>query len=119
MGCAFCEMKPVCYLVENEYFYAIRDIRPVTCGHCLIVAKRHVGDFFGLKPEEMESLHSLAMELKELLDREFHPDGYNLGMNCGRAAGQSVFHFHLHMIPRQQSDRKPLQGLREYVKELL
>jgi diadenosine tetraphosphate (Ap4A) HIT family hydrolase len=119
MNCVFCQIARDKVLVENEHFIAVRDIRPVAPGHCLIIARRHVESFFELNPEEMLSLHDLASLLKQRLDQEYAPDGYNLGMNCGAAAGQSVFHFHMHVIPRYGSDRKALQSMREYLKKIL
>ena len=119
MHCPFCQILPEQYLAENEHFFAVRDIHPVTRGHCLIVAKRHVRDFFELEPGEMAGLHSISLQLRAILERELQPAAWNLGMNCGAEAGQSVFHFHLHFIPRCRGDRKPLQGLREYIKEIL
>ncbi len=119
MHCAFCRIPPDKHLVENEHFFAIRDIHPVTRGHCLVVAKRHVKDFFELDPDEMQAFHAICVELRDILDREYQPAAYNLGMNCGSEAGQSVFHFHLHFIPRFAGERRPLQGLREYIKEIL
>ncbi len=119
MECAFCRIQPDKYLVENEYFFAIRDIHPVSKGHCLIVAKRCIQDFFELAPEEMAALHSISVELRGILDKEFQPDGYNLGMNCGLAAGQSVFHFHMHFIPRYRKDRNTIRSIREYIREIM
>jgi diadenosine tetraphosphate (Ap4A) HIT family hydrolase len=119
MNCVFCQIARDNVLVENEYFIAVRDIHPVAPGHCLIIARRHVASFFELSQEEMVSLHDLASLLKTKLDQEYAPDGYNLGMNCGAAAGQSVFHFHMHVIPRYGGDRKALQGMREYLKKIL
>ncbi|HNT52457.1 MAG TPA: HIT family protein [Candidatus Syntrophosphaera sp.] len=115
MHCPFCRVPPDKYLAENEHFFVIRDIRPVTPGHCLIVAKRHVPDFFALESGEMASLHDLALRLKAILEQELQPEAYNLGMNCGAAAGQSVFHFHLHFIPRSRGDRRSLRDLREFI----
>ncbi len=119
MHCPFCRIESDQHLAENEHFFAIRDIHPVTPGHCLVVAKRHAQDFFDLQPSEMASLHEICLKLRDILEDEIQPAAYNLGMNCGAAAGQSVFHFHLHFIPRTRRDRRPLQGLREYVKEIL
>lgn len=115
MDCPFCRIPEAKRLLENEHFLAIRDIHPVSRGHCLVLAKRHVADFFALNAEEMASLHSICLQLRELLEAEYHPEGFNLAMNCGRAAGQSVFHFHLHFIPRYKQDKKHFHVLREFV----
>ncbi len=119
MNCVFCSLPSSRHIAENDHFVAVRDIHPVSPGHSLIVARRHITDFFALTEEEMLSLRELCMKVKELLDNEYQPEGYNLGMNCGRAAGQSIFHFHLHFIPRYGGDRKGIRGLREYIREIL
>jgi diadenosine tetraphosphate (Ap4A) HIT family hydrolase len=117
--CPFCSLEPAKYLAENEHFVAVRDIRPVSRGHTLVVSRRHITDFFALSGEEMASLREICQQVKLMLEGELGPDGYNLGMNCGRAAGQSVFHFHLHFIPRYSGDRGRLGGLREYLRGII
>ncbi len=116
MKCPFCNMDRSKYLAENEHFYAIRDSSPFTRGHCLVVSKRHAEDFFELRPEEMGSLLKISLQLRDILDSEYDPDGYNLLMNSGRAAGQSVFHFHLHFLPRHRKDGKFFGVLKRFVK---
>lgn len=118
MGCPFCQIAPDKYLLENEHFFVIKDIRPVSPGHTLVVSKRHVKDFFGLNPEEMLALRTISAEVKAMLDQKYHSDGYNLAMNCGRAAAQSVFHFHLHFIPRYGGDNKSLRILMKFIREV-
>ncbi|MBW6513737.1 MAG: HIT family protein [Candidatus Syntrophosphaera sp.] len=115
MECAFCRITADKYLAENEHFFAIKDINPFTPGHCLIISKRHARDFFELESAEMEALREISLELKALLDKEYGPDGYNLLMNCGRAASQSVFHFHLHFLPRHNRDGKFFGLLRRFI----
>jgi len=78
----------------------IPDKYPVSKAHCLIISKRHLVDFFELTDAELISLAEITRELKASLDTEHRPTGYNLAMNCGRSAGQTIFHFHLHVIPR-------------------
>lgn len=119
MDCVFCRIPGQQILLENDHFFAIRDIHPVSRGHCLIVAKRHCQDWFALSEGEMLALREISQSLKAWLDREFQPDGVNLGVNCGAAAGQSVFHFHMHVIPRYSGDRRRRFGMREFVKEIL
>jgi len=116
MRCAFCELSRDKYLAENEHFFAIEDIHPFTPGHCLIVSKRHAADFFELEPAEMESLLGIALRLRAILDAEYAPAGYNLMMNCGRDAGQSVFHYHLHFLPRHAKDGKFFGLIRKYIR---
>lgn len=83
-------------------------------GHTLIVSIRHSAKtIFDLTPIEMERLHDALREVKHHLDEEFRPDGYNVGANCGSAAGQTIDHFHLHVIPRYKGDvEKPRGGVR-------
>ena len=119
MDCPFCQPHPERVLMENEHFFAIRDIHPVTEGHCLIVSRRHLRDFFELNAREAASLHDLSLELRQQLEREHHPDGYKLLMNCGAAAGQSVFHFHLHLIPRYKGDRANFRRITASLREVL
>lgn len=105
MACVFCDYDPKRYLAENEYFYAIQDKYPVAKGHTLIVLKRHCSTFFELTPEEVIALQEITLKMKQELDVHYSSEAYNLAMNCGRAAGQSIDHFHLHIIPRKASDK--------------
>ena len=122
MSCIFCNISEDSYIVENAHFFAIKDRAPVTKGHSLIISKRHFQTFFEVSPEEILYLREIVLMLKETLDAQFHPSGFNLGMNCGRHAGQTVFHFHLHIIPRYTDSGKEdeqIGDLREYIKEIL
>ena len=119
MDCPFCNFRTNQILLENEHFFAIRDLHPISEGHCLIVSRRHARDFFELSAAEAPSLHVLSQNLRQLLDREHHPDGYKLLMNCGSAAGQSVFHFHLHCIPRYTDDRRNFRRIAASLREVL
>lgn len=92
---------------------AIYDRYPVNEGHMLIIPRRQVEDFWASTPEERRALNDLMEECKELLDTKFKPDGYNIGINFGEAAGQSVFHLHVHLIPRYMGDiDNPRGGVR-------
>lgn len=102
VDCIFCNMSNV--IIENELSIAFYDIYPVNEGHVLIVPKRHVNDYFSLNKDEIDSINDLLFKCKELLDKELKPDGFNIGMNCGREAGQTVFHCHVHLIPRFKGD---------------
>lgn len=120
MNCIFCKLKPDQILFENRYFVVIADKFPVVKGHLLVVSKRHFEDFFSIEEDEMKDLREIILQAKSHLDAKFSPDGYNLGMNCGTAAGQSIAHYHLHILPRQRSVKhEQIKGLREYVRELL
>jgi diadenosine tetraphosphate (Ap4A) HIT family hydrolase len=97
-SCPFCSITE--YILENKLAYAIFDQYPVTKGHALIIPKRHVSDYFDTTPKEKEALHSLVQEIRDLQKEQFSPDGFNVGINCGQAAGQTIFHAHIHVIPR-------------------
>jgi diadenosine tetraphosphate (Ap4A) HIT family hydrolase len=84
----------------------------------LVIPKRHIGSFFELEPEERDSLFSLLEESKRGLDKEFKPDGYNIGINDGPSAGQTVPHLHIHLIPRYSGDQAdPRGGIRWIIPE--
>lgn len=102
---------------ENELAYAIRDGFPVTQGHTLVIPRRHVLDFFGLTEAELLSMNQLLHLEKEAL-LELYPEvsGFNIGANCGKEAGQSVWHCHLHLIPRRKGDvESPKGGVRHVI----
>ncbi|MEO8287025.1 MAG: HIT family protein [Chloroflexota bacterium] len=111
--CIFCQDPGDKVVFSNRRFYAIYDAYPVNPGHLLIISRRHVPDLFGLDQEEFAAIHETLAEAKSLLDRECSPDGYNVGANCGEIAGQTIPHFHLHIIPRYKGDvDKPRGGIR-------
>ena len=104
-------------LFKSEYFFIIRDGFPVSPGHLLIISNEWRKDYFELSAEEKSALPIIIDVAKELIDKEYKPDGYNIGMNCGETAGQTVFHFHCHIIPRYQGDMEnPRGGVRHCVK---
>lgn len=118
--CKWCREPAGDVLAENDSFIAVFDGYPVNRGHTLIISKRHVADLFGLDKREFADLHSMLGEVKQLVDAEFHPAGYNIGANCGEAAGQTVFHFHLHVIPRYPNDvPNPRGGVRNLKQPLV
>ena len=115
-GCVFCQMKD--YILENELAYAIYDKYPVGKGHMLFIPKRHVKDFFDITKEEREAIFELIDEGKKLLDEKYSPDSYNVGINCGEHAGQTIMHVHVHLIPRYIGDMKdPTGGVRGVIPE--
>ena len=98
--------------------WVIRDGFPISPGHTLIVPKRHVASFIDLTPEERADLLALLDAAKADLDRELSPQGYNIGINDGAAAGQTVPHLHIHLIPRFAGDRvDPRGGIRWIIPE--
>ena len=105
-------------LFENELAYAKEDKFPVSQGHLLVIPKRHVSDWFSLTNEEQRAMLALLSRAKEYLDVRYRPDGYNIGINCGKAAGQTIFHVHMHLIPRYAGDTdNPRGGVRGVISE--
>jgi len=110
-NCIFCNQEEL--ILENELAWARYDKYPVSPGHLLIITKRHVADFFDTTLEERRALNDLLQEAKKMLEREYSLDGYNIGVNCGEAAGQTIMHLHIHLIPRYQGDiDNPRGGVR-------
>lgn len=102
--CVFCALLGTEILVEDDLARAFFDKYPVSKGHVLIVPKRHAESFFEATQEEKVSVIELLTKVKEQLDERFHPDGYNIGVNVGEVAGQTIFHWHVHVIPRYHGD---------------
>ncbi|MGD8407476.1 MAG: HIT family protein [Thiohalophilus sp.] len=96
--------------LEKELAYSARDTYAVSPGHTLVIPRRHVASFFDLTQEEINACMELINEERKLLDEEFKPDGYNIGVNVGTAAGQSIHHVHIHIIPRYEGDVENPQG---------
>ena len=112
-NCIFCELPAERIHYESDLWLMVRDGYPVSPGHTLIIPKRHVTDYFGINEEEHRELKSVINIAKETLDKEFKPDGFNIGINGGEAAGQTVFHLHIHLIPRFKGDcDDPRGGIR-------
>ena len=109
-ACPFCSLPADRIIFESDYTLTIRDGFPVSQGHTLIIPKRHVQSFFELKAIEKAAILQAMDEAKEALDEEFSPDGYNIGINDGEAAGQTVMHLHLHLIPRYKGDTDDPRG---------
>ncbi len=119
-NCIFCSMPQSEIIAENELAKAFYDQFPVNQGHVLIVPKRHVETLFEATLEEMQAINRLLFEIKEILEDKYHPDGYNVGVNVGRAAGQTVFHLHYHLIPRYNGDvADPRGGVRRVKKPVV
>lgn len=118
--CVFCTLPEIDILVRNEMALAFLDKFPVNEGHVLIVPERHVASLFDLTQEEVLGIWKLVGEVKEVLNIRFHPAGYNVGVNIGAAAGQTIFHLHVHIIPRYDGDvSDPRGGIRKIKKSLV
>lgn len=116
--CPFCALPPDRILLANEDAMVIRDGFPVSPGHTLIIPRRHVGSFFEATALEQAALLALLDSAKRQLDGEFAPAGYNIGINDGPAAGQTVPHLHVHLIPRYPGDcADPRGGVRWVIPE--
>jgi diadenosine tetraphosphate (Ap4A) HIT family hydrolase len=98
------------YLLEGEHFFVIRDKYPVSPGHALIISKRDCEQYFDLNEKEKSELTQLIDQTKLAIEKVYSPDGYNIGMNCGGVAGQTVMHFHCHVIPRYVGDMEDPRG---------
>lgn len=111
--CLFCG-SPRGETRRNALAISARDSYPVSPGHSLIIPIRHCASFFDLSAEEVAACMELVAEEQKVLDEEFSPDGYNVGVNVGSAAGQSIFHVHIHLIPRYTGDSaRPQGGVRQ------
>ena len=108
--CPFCHPDLSKVLVSNEHALAFPDGFPVTPGHSLIVPKRHLVSFFEATREEQAALLDLLGEVRQLLLAKRNPDGFNIGVNDGCAAGQTVMHLHIHLIPRYAGDTEDPRG---------
>ena len=110
-NCVFCEKQDK--ILENSTCFAIYDRYPVNNGHILIIPKRHFSSYFEATKEELEEFNEMIFEVRNSLDSIYSPDGYNVGINCGKAAGQTVMHAHIHLIPRYKDDvLDPRGGIR-------
>ena len=103
-------------LYSSNLFFIIKDAYPVSPGHLLIISKEMRKDYLALTEKEKIELSNCIDKAIYLIRTEFSPDGFNIGMNCGEAAGQTVFHFHCHVIPRYTGDMEnPRGGVRHCV----
>ncbi len=120
--CLFCDFQKMGprTVLDYRYWFMIMDNYPVNKGHALIILKRHYPDIFNLSIREWKELQEIIEDTKMHLDEEFDPDGYNVGVNCGQAAGQTIFHLHIHLIPRYDGDvDNPRGGIRNFKKPLV
>jgi diadenosine tetraphosphate (Ap4A) HIT family hydrolase len=116
-NCVFCKLKEAIdkdrIIYEDSDWLAVLDNYPVSEGHTLLIPKRHCETFFDLSDVENQYFIATLNVVKGILDGRYNPDGYNIGMNCGEAAGQTVMHCHIHIIPRYKGDcENPRGGVR-------
>lgn len=109
-NCPFCQIPDERIINRSHSYIVIRDGYPVTPGHTLIVPHRHISSFFDLNSVERKSLFDMLDTVKGQLDDEYHPDSYNIGINDGPEAGQTVPHLHIHVIPRYKGDMEDPRG---------
>ena len=115
-SCLFCILSPSSVVDASELTVTIRDAYPVSPGHTLLIPRRHIAQLFEASDAEILALLHAARRAKAELDVELHPDGYNLGVNCGVAVGQTVPHLQLHLIPRFHGDvPDPRGGIRHCI----
>ena len=116
--CPFCSIPTAEIVIDAPLAFAKADGYPVSKGHALIIPRRHVLTFFETTDEERTAMMKLLDDAKAMLDKQYKPDGYNIGINNGAAAGQTVMHLHIHLIPRYAGDRPdPRGGVRWVVPE--
>ncbi len=115
-NCVFCQWENLVVVAENEQALAFYDACPISKGHILIIPKRHVETYFDATAEEHTAMINLIYRVKEYIQKKYNPDGYNIGANVGLDAGQTVFHFHIHVIPRYRGDvADPRGGIRKVI----
>jgi len=102
--CVFCTIDSEKWVLENDLSYGLYDLYPVNRGHLLIIPKRHVASYFELENDEIAAMHDLLQQGKNILEKELQPDGWNVGVNVNHWGGQTIFHVHMHLIPRFSGD---------------
>ena len=117
--CFFCNcIAKKDYSIENDYAIARFDDFPVNKGHIEIIPKRHIKDWWETSIEEKIAIFELLEKAKKIIDEKYYPDAYNIGMNLGKYAGQSILHLHVHLIPRYKGDvENPRGGVRGVIPE--
>ena len=111
--CPFCQVAAPRILQASSLAIALTDAFPVSRGHCLVIPRRHVRSWFETSEDERREMLRLLDDAREILRRDYGPDGFNIGINEGPAAGQTILHLHVHLIPRYAGDaRDPRGGVR-------
>ncbi len=114
--CPFCTVPQVQVIEDAGHAFTILDAYPASPGHTLIVVRRHVANVFELEKKELAAVVQLIHSARGRIEREHGPDGYNIGVNVGLAAGQTVMHVHFHVIPRYAGDSAdPTGGVRNVI----
>ena len=109
--CIFCNIEKSRIVIENGLAILFYDSFPVTEGHSLIIPKRHIADYFSLTGEELRAVHELInLQSERLMEGDKSIKGFNIGTNAGKAAGQTVMHCHIHLIPRREGDCEDPRG---------
>lgn len=108
--CPFCTLNPTRILTSNANAISILDGFPVSIGHALIIPKRHIASLFEATREERNALFDLLEQVRIELQEKYNPDGFNIGINDGASAGQTVMHLHIHLIPRYAGDQTDPRG---------
>ncbi|WP_374723433.1 HIT family protein [Calidifontibacillus erzurumensis] len=120
MTCPFCQIEKKQILLENKNAIAFFDKYPVQKGHMLIIPKEHVESYFDANDQQIYDIHELIKLGKKFLEREYSPDGYNIGVNVGSYGGQTIHHLHFHLIPRYKGDiEDPRGGIRNMIPNLV
>jgi len=108
--CPFCSIAADKIISQNSLSFTVRDALPVSPGHTLILPKRHIASIFEATNEEVTALWEALQKSRKELIKEFSPDGFNIGINDGLAAGQTILHLHIHIIPRYEGDMPDPRG---------
>jgi diadenosine tetraphosphate (Ap4A) HIT family hydrolase len=113
-GCRFCEAKLDRRLIaEGRCGFAAYDRHPASEGHFLVIPYRHFANYFEINDDELVDLWGLVVRAQKIVHEKYQPDGYNIGINVGTWAGQSISHLHIHVIPRYKGDvENPKGGVR-------
>ena len=115
--CPFCNLERE-KIIESELSFVIYDAFPVNEGHALIIPKRHTANYFDLSLEEQKDCIELLNRVKGIVQEKYNPAGFNVGININEAAGQTVSHVHIHLIPRYEGDvEEPRGGVRGVIPE--
>jgi len=110
-ACVFCRPEPGLVFLQNDLAYALWDSYPVSALHALVIPRRHAPDYFDLTAEELLACDALLREARSLvMERDGMIEGFNIGVNAGAVAGQTIFHCHIHLIPRRPGDMKNPRG---------